>query len=57
MARMLAKTNPGYRRACRYARRGCTCYYFPGQYGGKARRARKRSARQAEKRELRRAEH
>ncbi|MGJ3558901.1 hypothetical protein ACR6C2_07945 [Streptomyces sp. INA 01156] len=30
---------------------------LPGQYGGKACRARKRSARQAEKRELRRAEY
>jgi hypothetical protein len=56
MARMLAKVNPGYRRECRYAGRGCTCYRFPGTQGRKAHRLRKRSARSAEKRELARAD-
>ncbi|WP_381792952.1 hypothetical protein [Streptomyces niveus] len=57
MARMLAKTNPGHRGTCRYAGRGCTCYLFSGQYGSKAHRLRKRSARMAERQELRRSQH
>lgn len=52
MARMLAQTKPGYRQVCRYARRGCTCYLWPGTWNRQSHKLRKRSARLAEKREL-----
>ena len=51
---MLLATRPGYRQRCRYARRGCTCFYF--DYGRTAnwRDARRRAARKAEKARWRR---
>ncbi|MFF8769021.1 hypothetical protein [Kitasatospora sp. NPDC015120] len=47
MARLLANTNPGYRRKCRYAQRGCTCYRYAGT-GTAAKAARRRAQRHAE---------
>lgn len=43
MARMLGAMNPGYRWKCRYARKGCTCYYMRGSFNAKVRKAQKRS--------------
>ncbi|MFJ7946847.1 hypothetical protein ACIQ6K_24810 [Streptomyces sp. NPDC096354] len=52
--RMLLATRPGYRRTCAYARRGCTCYYLPGQYGRRSRTVRRRAGRYAERRQWQR---
>lgn len=61
MARMLAKTTSRHSgRACRYAGRGCTCYYFaPGALTNPRLRSRYRTsersrARATEKRSWRR---
>ncbi|MGW0823758.1 hypothetical protein [Streptomyces sp. NPDC002845] len=51
MARMLSAARPNFRRACRYARRSCTCYLYPT--GSKAKVLRRRAQRHAEKRQLR----
>lgn len=53
MERMLGKANPGHRRQCRYARKGCTCFQYGG-VGSRAARSRRRAQRQAERAELRR---
>ncbi|GAA3820663.1 hypothetical protein [Streptomyces chiangmaiensis] len=53
MARMLGATRPNYRRTCRYARKGCTCYLYPYTTGSKAKVLRRRAQQQAEKRRLR----
>ncbi|MEU3399385.1 hypothetical protein AB0H40_22275 [Streptomyces filamentosus] len=55
MARMLAKTTPRHAgHACRYAGRGCTCYYYaPGSLANPRRRPRHRTA---ERRRARAAE-
>ncbi|MDX3165897.1 hypothetical protein PV516_19105 [Streptomyces scabiei] len=59
MARMLAKTTPRHAgHACRYAGRGCTCYYYRGAPANPRNRAKgraleRRRARAAEKRALR----
>lgn len=57
MARMLAKTTPRHAgRVCRFARRGCTCFFFvPGALTNPRQRAAYRAwergrARAAEKR-------
>ncbi|MCX5100378.1 hypothetical protein [Streptomyces sp. NBC_00439] len=52
--RMLLATRPGHRRTCAYARRGCTCYYLPGQYGRRTKTIRRRAARHAERRQWQR---
>ncbi|MFE6101300.1 hypothetical protein ACFVQ4_15165 [Streptomyces laurentii] len=52
---MLLATRPGYRRKCAFARRRCTCYYLPGQYGRHAKRLRRRAARRAEQHQWQRS--
>ncbi|MDX3775967.1 hypothetical protein [Streptomyces europaeiscabiei] len=51
MARMLSAARPNFRRACRYTRRGCTCYLYPSTTGSKAKVLRRRAQRHAEKRQ------
>ncbi|MFH8295052.1 hypothetical protein [Streptomyces sp. NPDC018059] len=61
MARMLVRTTPRHGRACRFARRGCTCFYFvPGALINPRQRAKvrvqeRRQARAAERRAWRHA--
>ncbi|MGY5034819.1 hypothetical protein ACWC9U_29010 [Streptomyces sp. 900116325] len=52
--RMLLATRPGYRRTYAYARRGCTCYYLPGQYGLRRKTVCRRAVRYAERRQWQR---
>ncbi|MFC1418699.1 hypothetical protein [Streptacidiphilus cavernicola] len=47
-APLLGRTNPGYRRECGHTRNGCTCFWFNGQAGAKAKRLRRRQARKRE---------
>lgn len=56
MARMLAKTRPGHKGTCRYAARGCTCYFYLGEYTRASQKLRRRAARKAEKNRLRRGQ-
>jgi hypothetical protein len=49
MARMLGAARPGYRRECRYRRKGCTCFVFHGEHGRKAKVLRRRAQRAREK--------
>lgn len=59
MARMLSKTTRRHAgRPCRFAGRGCTCYYFHGSLTGPRQRGKlqalqRRSARATEKRSWR----
>lgn len=51
-ARMMGAQNPGYRRTCakKHVRRGCRCFVFGNQHGGKAKRLRRRAQRAQENR-------
>ncbi|MFJ6619579.1 hypothetical protein ACIQOW_18615 [Kitasatospora sp. NPDC091335] len=50
MTSMLGRELRGYRYECRYAGRGCTCFYYTGEFGRKAARLRRRRARRVEAR-------
>lgn len=50
MARLLGAARPGYRRVCRYARRGCRCYLYAGEYGSTAKTLRRRANRAVQNR-------
>ena len=49
MARMLGAARPGHGRGCVRERQGCTCFYWRGEYGSKAKRLRRRAQRAREK--------
>lgn len=47
MSAMLGKTVPGHTLPCTRAARGCTCYFYPGEYGTRTRSAAKKIRRRA----------
>ncbi|MFG3255269.1 hypothetical protein [Streptomyces sp. NPDC048172] len=54
MSDMLGKTVPGHAGPCVRASQGCTCYFYPDEYGTRSRAlAKKRRRRTARRREQR----
>ncbi|GAA1161531.1 hypothetical protein F4556_005103 [Kitasatospora gansuensis] len=51
MARLLADANPDYRRKCRSAQRGCTCYRYAGTSTA-TKKLRRRAQRHTEARQV-----